>query len=221
MAEKYRVYYRRNKTLREVIQDTDPRLALPDKVKAVLIEVWLADLTASDGDAVAPINIRVGSAVAIDLMAELGVVWTTRPTMTELCSLPGSVPAFVFFDPALGATEIVTSSAPQYIPANRPQPGAVAPGAPVGGSGVVTINFGGAGATVTSVVVTGQPVQLTSAIAVNLLAMPTIDHSIDEHVVEEIDVIAGNIVAGVGFTIYARTRNRSLRGTYSVAWRWS
>jgi len=90
-----------------------------------------------------------------------------------------------------------------------------------GSAGLSVINFGTSPKDIASVVVTGQSgITLSSYVAANLAAVATADHSIDEHVVEEMDVYAGNIVAGTGFTIYAKARNFPLIGNWTVAWQW-
>ncbi len=90
-------------------------------------------------------------------------------------------------------------------------------------SGVATIDFGAIpGATDTSLAVTGQTGILSgSTVIASIRPAATADHSVDEHRVEEIDICAGNISAGTGFTIYAKTRNRMLYGQWSVSWMWS
>ena len=92
----------------------------------------------------------------------------------------------------------------------------------VGGSGgtvgAAVLDFG-TGRSVASVAVTGQAGMLASALPrawVQVSASP--DHSADEHVVEELEVVAGSVVAGVGFTVYGRTRNVVLRGRWNVGW---
>jgi hypothetical protein len=89
--------------------------------------------------------------------------------------------------------------------------------------GVATINFGAfPGSTDASVAVTGQTDILAgSSVFASLRATATADHSVDEHVVEEMDVLAGSIIPGTGFTIYARTRNTAISGQWSVAWSWA
>jgi len=85
---------------------------------------------------------------------------------------------------------------------------------PPGGSsanvGTTTVNFGSfPGCSDTSVSVTGQAGILAGSV-VNAWIYPssTADHTADEHIVETIQVYAGNIVAGVGFTIYARNTSQ-------------
>ncbi len=89
-------------------------------------------------------------------------------------------------------------------------------------SGVTTVDFGAIpGSTDTSVSVTGQTNILAgSTVMASITPLATADHSVDEHRVEEIDICAGNISPGTGFTIYAKTRNRCLYGTWSVSWTW-
>lgn len=47
------------------------------------------------------------------------------------------------------------------------------------------------------------------------------DHNADEHRIEEIDLLCGDVVAGQGFTIWATARNGSATGKYIVHWQWS
>lgn len=89
-----------------------------------------------------------------------------------------------------------------------------------GNFGVALLDFG-SGQTDASLAVTGQTdIASDSTVIAQVMAKASDDHSIDEHVVEEITVRAGNIVAGTGFTIYGRTNNFPLRGQWSVAWTW-
>jgi hypothetical protein len=71
--------------------------------------------------------------------------------------------------------------------------------------GTASIDFGAfPGKTDASLVITGQTGILAgSLVEAWILPGATADHSADEHLVEPIYVIAGNIVAGTGFTIYA------------------
>lgn len=75
----------------------------------------------------------------------------------------------------------------------------------MGAQGTATVDFGAfPGATDTSFDVTGQA-SITAASLVEAWVVPiaTSDHTADEHMLERIKVRAGNIVPGVGFTIYA------------------
>lgn len=87
-----------------------------------------------------------------------------------------------------------------------------------------TVNFGAfPGTTDTSVAVTGQAA-ITTANLVEAWIYPvaTADHLADEHWVDPPDIVAGTIVNGVGFTIYAKTNNNKRHyGQYTVAWVWN
>ena len=87
--------------------------------------------------------------------------------------------------------------------------------------GTTTVDFGTSGNTDATTVITGQAAIIAgSFIEAWLYPVATADHNVDEHRVEEIAVMADTIVAGTGFTIFARTRNVSLFGKYNVAWVW-
>lgn len=91
-----------------------------------------------------------------------------------------------------------------------------------GFAGEATVNFGTTGKTDAFVAVTGQPAISTSSVIIASIAYAaTTDHSADEHLVEEIKTIAGNIVAGTGFTIYAQAARGLLYGQWKINWRWS
>lgn len=76
-------------------------------------------------------------------------------------------------------------------------------GGTVLGSGTAIVDFG-SGAPMATVTVTGQAAILAGSL-VYCWVKPeaTTDHSAGEHIVEDIKVVAADIVAGVGFTIYA------------------
>lgn len=91
-----------------------------------------------------------------------------------------------------------------------------AAGAPgVGTTGTATLDFGGyPGDTDASVTVTGQAdIVADSVVEAWLRLADTTDHTADEHRVEEIAISAGDIVAGVGFTIYGRATNNQPQPT--------
>ena len=75
----------------------------------------------------------------------------------------------------------------------------------MGAQGTTTVDFGAfPGKSDTSVTVTGQATILAGSLVEAWLSpVATADHTADEHLVETIKVIAGNVVAGTGFTIYA------------------
>lgn len=75
----------------------------------------------------------------------------------------------------------------------------------MGASGTTTIDFGTfPGKSDASVVVTGQSgIAAGSLVEAWIRPADTADHLHDEHLVETLRVVAGSIVAGTGFTIYA------------------
>lgn len=90
-----------------------------------------------------------------------------------------------------------------------------------GAGGYATVDFGSGGASDTTINITGQAgITAGSVVIAAISPAATATHSADEHVVESIEVMAGNIVAGTGFTIYARTTTEVLRGEWNVAWNW-
>jgi hypothetical protein len=85
------------------------------------------------------------------------------------------------------------------------------------------IDFGAfPGASNVSLDITGQTgIVAGSLVEAWIIYAATVDHSADEHLVDPPRVIAGNIVPGVGFTIYAVTADLQLAyGKWSVGWRW-
>lgn len=122
----------------------------------------------------------------------------------------------------------------------------------MGAQGTATLNFGAfPGSSDTSVAVTGQTSILSnSLVEAWIYPVATADHTADEHWVETVKVDAGNVSAGVGFTIYGRNTNQinepvvsltpsrtnlssdqqyikaggkgtSLYGQFTVAWVWN
>lgn len=90
-------------------------------------------------------------------------------------------------------------------------------------SGTVAVDFGSfPGTTYSTINITGQT-NITTNTLVNVWVRPTATatHSADEHIVDPPRVIAGDIVAGVGFTIHGfSTDTKRHHGSYTVAWRW-
>lgn len=74
----------------------------------------------------------------------------------------------------------------------------------MGAQGTTTVDFGAfPGKSDTSVAVAQPAIGAGSLVEAWLYPVATADHTADEHLVETITVRAGNVVAGVGFTIYA------------------
>ena len=81
----------------------------------------------------------------------------------------------------------------------------------MGASGQTTINFGAfPGVSDVSLAITGQAGIVAGSLVEAWLALvATADHSADEHFADGPLVYAGNIIAGTGFTIYARARDKT------------
>jgi hypothetical protein len=80
----------------------------------------------------------------------------------------------------------------------------------MGATGVAILDFGAfPGASDASVAVTGQAAIVTgSLMEAWIRPVATADHSVDEHLVETLKVIAHSIVAGTGFTISGFNTNQ-------------
>lgn len=92
-------------------------------------------------------------------------------------------------------------------------------------TGTALLDFGSfPGKSHASVAVTGQTGILAASSFVECWISPaaTTDHTVDEHVVESIKVVAGNIVDNTGFTIYGVNllAKGRLYGKFNVAWVW-
>ena len=101
----------------------------------------------------------------------------------------------------------------------------VAPPVTPFGAGVAIVDFGAfPGASDTSLAVTGIPaIKSTSGIVVALTAAASADHSADEHWAETLKAVAGNVVAGTGFTIYVKdigVGDTRIYGKWNVAYHW-
>ncbi len=91
-------------------------------------------------------------------------------------------------------------------------------------TGTATLNFGALpGVMDVSIAVTGQAAILSdSLVEAWLRPAATADHNADEYIVEELKVLAGNISAGTGFTIYGQATGRTpIYGQWTVAWAWA
>lgn len=99
------------------------------------------------------------------------------------------------------------------------------------GSGSTVLDFGThPGSDEAEVVVTGQAaITATSLVEAQVRIAPTTgaadssdNHSLDEHLVENLRVRAGSIVAGTGFTVYGLTEGPCrLKGRWNVDWVWA
>lgn len=102
----------------------------------------------------------------------------------------------------------------------------------MGAQGITTVDFGSSltGSLYTTTTVTGQASILTgSLVECWIMPNPTAEHSIDEHLVDPPTVLAGTVVPGTGFTIYAFAPSNASQtgdvtttyGTWTVAWVWN
>jgi hypothetical protein len=96
-------------------------------------------------------------------------------------------------------------------------------------TGTAELDFGAApGKTDASLAVTGQAAIVSGTLVEAWLRpIATTDHSADEHMVETLQVFAGNIVAGTGFTIYGIStaqfpgaNSHNIYGKWTIAWAW-
>ena len=93
------------------------------------------------------------------------------------------------------------------------------------GTGTATIDFGSThpGNNEASVVVTGQTgILATDHVEAWFMSESTADHTASDHRMADtlIDLTAGNIVAGTGFTLYA-TSWQKFTGTFKVHFVWA
>src|SRR6266576_6540103 len=96
----------------------------------------------------------------------------------------------------------------------------------MGAQNTALLDFGAfPGASNASLAITGQGAILAgSLVEAWILPAATADHTADEHFAEDIDIFAGNIVAGVGFTIYGFYRGQGdtrAYGKWNVGWVWN
>lgn len=81
------------------------------------------------------------------------------------------------------------------------------------------IDFGAyPGSSICSLEVSAPGITTSMRVIPTVAARATADHSLDEHLIEGIDVKAGNIVNGVSFTLYAVSRTRRLTGLWAIDW---
>ena len=83
-------------------------------------------------------------------------------------------------------------------------------------TGTATIDFG-AGKTDTSVAVSA-PAIAAEKVEAWIIPATTATNTADNHWVDDLVVIAGPAVAGVGFTVYAKCRTGFAHGEYSIGW---
>lgn len=102
----------------------------------------------------------------------------------------------------------------------------------MGSQGTADLDFGAfPGTDIATLTITGEAgIVAGSLVEAWLRPVDTVDHSVDEHMLEELEVYAANIVAGTGFTIYGVAKQSysdpkgvvpMIYGTWKVAWVWN
>lgn len=84
-------------------------------------------------------------------------------------------------------------------------------------TGTTSIDFG-AKETTTSVAVASGGITGASLAEAWLFPATTASNTADNHWVDDLHVVAGNVQNGVGFTIYASCKTGFAHGIYNVAW---
>ncbi len=85
--------------------------------------------------------------------------------------------------------------------------------------GSVSLDFGALPGNSTAFVDIAAPTMTGAEITSAWIApKDTIDHNVDEHCFESLDVFAGPATAGVGFRIYGRVRDGTTYGIFNIAW---
>jgi hypothetical protein len=83
--------------------------------------------------------------------------------------------------------------------------------------GTTTVNFG-AGSSDASVFVSAPTITSSNLVEAWIFPTATTNNEADCHWVEDLTVIAGNIVNSSGFTIYAKCNTVLAHGIYTIAW---
>lgn len=88
-------------------------------------------------------------------------------------------------------------------------------------SGTTTLDFGSTPNQLSSVAVTGQTgILVGSLVEAWLLPIATANKTVEDQIAEPLRLVAGNIVPGVGFTIYGVLDQGVTTGQFNVAWVW-
>lgn len=83
--------------------------------------------------------------------------------------------------------------------------------------GTTTIDFGGK-STDTSVAVSAPAITGGQLVEAWIFPSATANNTADNHWVDDIEVVAGNVQAGVGFTIYAKCRTGFAHGVFNIGY---
>ena len=84
-------------------------------------------------------------------------------------------------------------------------------------TGTTTVDFS-TGKTDTSVAVAAPAITGAQLVEAWIIPATTASNTPDNHWVEDLAVVAGPAVAGVGFTIYAKCRTGLAHGVYNLGW---
>ena len=87
-------------------------------------------------------------------------------------------------------------------------------------SGSTSLNFGATPTDSVSLQIADTNILSTSLVDAWLVPAQTVAHTPDEHWVENVKVMAGNIVAGVGFTVYGVATLGKVSGDFNINWVW-
>lgn len=91
----------------------------------------------------------------------------------------------------------------------------------MGAQGTAIINFG-ARETQASVTVTGQTSIASGSLVEGWLAVEAVGNTTtDDCILEPIQIRAGAVVAGTGFTLYATCLSGFAHGQYKINWVWN
>ena len=96
----------------------------------------------------------------------------------------------------------------------------------MGAQGTATMDFGSSTTLryEAEVAITGQAGIVAGSLVeawVRVESAGSADHSMDEHRIENLKITAGNIVPGVGFTIYGEITLGTSYGAFTVNWVWN
>lgn len=83
--------------------------------------------------------------------------------------------------------------------------------------GTTTIDFG-SGKTDASVAVSAGSITGSQLVEAWVFPSATATNTADDHWVEDLKVVAGNVQAGVGFTIYAKCNTELAHGVFTIGW---
>ena len=90
-------------------------------------------------------------------------------------------------------------------------------------SGTAEIDFGafpGAYSAIKNIIDQGA-IQAGSIVEAWIFPTATVDHTVSEHLTDAPSIMAYNVVAGIGFTIYGATQDTAkVYGKWTVAWAW-